>query len=403
MRNLLLFVVVLALAFCPKSNAAESSDPVVSTGFGENSMTGTPVFQVIGDYLYAPGADGIKCIAKGDGAQWTQFAMQGYNVTDFKLSDDEIMATIIPEQYWDSRDKNLSAVSRLVRGKITDLKFTDATPSGIGYTYEGNTLTYLSTIAQHPFQNNRIMITGTYGIYESNDFGKTWEKKSDDYFNIEPHMFFGWHPYDPEIFLCVGYSPMENATVYSSSDNGATWDSALPSPNEETNAYDIGFDPDDNDHLLLSGIDAIYESNDCGATWHNILIADERQILGKGYTLLYNEDETDDLVYYALGQSNDSKLNVIASIDKGKTWQLLFSYDDGGKFYDAALFDGKLWIYDSKDIVYVKLADISGVNTIGMEGHDSDSRTYDLQGKEVKNTLPGNIYIKKGHKYMEGL
>ena len=229
MKTFLLVVVGLALAFCPKSNAAESSAPVVSTGFGENSMTGTPVFQVIGDCLYAPGADGIKCIGKGDGAQWTQFAMQGYNVTDFKLSDDEIVATIVPEQYWDSRDNNLFTVSRLVRGKIVDSKFTDATPSGIGYTYEGNTLTYLSTIAQHPFQNNRIMITGTYGFYESNDFGKTWEKKSDDYFNIEPHMFFGWHPYDPEIFLCVGTSPMENATVYSSTDNGATWDSALPS------------------------------------------------------------------------------------------------------------------------------------------------------------------------------
>ena len=175
-------------------------------------------------------------------------------------------------------------------------------------------------------------------------------------------------------------------------------------PNEETNAYDIGFDPLDNDHLLLSGIDAIYESNDCGATWHNVTIDDEGQILGKGYTLLYDENETADPVYYVLGQSNDSKLNVIASIDKGKTWQLLFSYGDGGaKFYDAALFDGKLWIYDSKDIVYVKLADISGVDTIGMEVKGSDSRIYDLQGKEVKNTVPGGIYIREGHKYIECL
>ena len=60
--------------------------------------------QVVRDFksltiCYAPGPDGIKRHGKGETASWESFAMQGQNVIDFRIYDEDIIAVIIPEEY----------------------------------------------------------------------------------------------------------------------------------------------------------------------------------------------------------------------------------------------------------------------------------------------------------------
>lgn len=197
--NSVLLSLLAVIFLCGFDLYAQStgSNQVISSDFGENLSTGCPRLQVIGDMLYAPGPNGIMRRAKGENAKWEPFAMQGINVIDFRISGDEIIAFIVPEEYSHITDMDLRTVARLVKGSVSGVDFSDITPQEMEYSYSGNTLTSLSAMAQHPTDKNCVMIMGHAGIMKSKDFGKTWEKLSHYGALYNPHSFLGWHPQTP--------------------------------------------------------------------------------------------------------------------------------------------------------------------------------------------------------------
>ena len=378
-------------------SSAESQ--IISSGFGENLATGCPRLQVIDDMLYAPGSNGIMRYAKGADSKWEPFAMQGVNVIDFRISDDDIIAVIVPEEYSHRSDMDLRTVTRLVKCSASSNEFTDITPREMEYTYKGDVMTYLSALAQHPIENKHIMLMGHGGIMHSNDFGETWEKLSDYRATYNPHSFLGWHPQNPNILFLTSESAIYVGMVCRSIDGGKTWEQYSPDPYSESSCHDIAFDPDNADHLLISGEYAIYESFDCGETWRTALNDKvPNPILGYAYNIMYDPSDSSNSTIYSIGHANGEPARyIVESTDKGSTWKqcLTYDFDEEMNFiYDAALFDGKIWIYDYKDIVYWNISGNSGIDA-PVNNNPQTSVYYDLNGIRLNSLPPSGIVIEK--------
>lgn len=134
--NSVLLSLLAGIFLCGFDLYAQStgSNQVISSDFGENLSTGCPRLQVIGDMLYAPSPNGIMRRAKGENAKWEPFAMQGINVIDFRISGDEIIAFIVPEEYSHITDMDLRTVARLVKGSVSGVDFSDITPQEMEYS-----------------------------------------------------------------------------------------------------------------------------------------------------------------------------------------------------------------------------------------------------------------------------
>lgn len=397
--NFLLWLILFVSA--TEIVAQAPQDPqIISSGFGENVSTGCPRLQVIDNMLYAPGPDGIKRHSKGNTASWEPFAMQGMNVIDFRIYDEDIIAVIIPDEYSQIPGTDMRDIARLVKGKVTGSSVVDITPKKMEYIYHGEILTGLSAIAQHPGYRERVMVMGQGGIFQSKDFGETWEKISDYRATYNQHSFLGWHSQHPEIMYLTSESAFFVGIVYRSTDGGKTWESFEPDPYSESSCHYIAFDPDDVNHLLISGEYKIYESFDCGETWMTVFEDhnNDNPILGYAYNIIYDPKDTTNSTVYAVGHANGGTArNVVRSTDKGKTWQQCMTYDFDEEFnfiYDAALFDGKIWIYDYKDIVYW---DIDGTSGMEPAVFDNIQPTiyYDLTGKRLNSRPASGIVIEK--------
>lgn len=372
---------------------------IISSGFGENLTTGCPRLQVIDDMLYAPGPNGIMRHAKGADAKWEPFAMQGVNVIDFRLSGNDIMAVIVPEEYSHRSDMDLRTVARLVKCSASSNEFTDITPREMEYTYDGHIFTYLSAMAQHPVDKNCVMIMGHGGIFRSEDFGETWEKLTHYEATYNGHSFLGWHPQNPDILFLTSESFIYVGMVCRSLDGGKTWEIFYPDPDNESSCHCIAFDPDNADHLFISGEYAIYESFDCGETWRTALNDKVSvPILGYAYKIMYDPADSNNTTIYSAGHANgEPARNIIKSIDNGKTWKqcLTYDFDEEWNFiYDTTIFDGKIWIYDYKDIVYWNISGNSGIDA-PVSDTTQTSVYYDLNGIRLNSHPSSGIVIEK--------
>ncbi|PWL61743.1 MAG: hypothetical protein DBY35_04305 [Bacteroidales bacterium] len=311
--KILLSAIFICALHVQGQSSAESQ--IISTGFGENLATGCPRLQVIDDMLYAPGPNGIMRHAKGARSQWEPFAMQGINVIDFRILGDEIIASVIPDEYSQITGMDLRPVTRLLKGQVSGTEFRDITPPEMEYTYDGYIFTYLSAMAQHPVDKNCVMIMGHGGIFRSEDFGETWEKLTHYEATYNGHSFLGWHPQNPDILFLTSESFIYVGMVCRSIDGGKTWEIFYPDPDNESSCHCIAFDPDNADHLFISGEYAIYESFDCGETWRTALNDKVAvPILGYAYKIMYDPADSDNKTIYSAGHANgDPARNIIKS------------------------------------------------------------------------------------------
>ncbi len=151
----------------------------------------------------------------------------------------------------------------------------------------------------------------------------------------------------------------------------------------------------------MSSTKKIYESFDCGETWDIILDElnkGDNSILGYSYNIMYDPTDQNHSTIYAVGHASGwPPRNIVRSIDNGKTWQQCMTYDfenDMNFYYDAALFDGKIWIYDYKDIVYWNISGSSGIDDPIIENSQSPIY-FNLNGVRLNSRPKSGIVIEK--------
>ncbi len=358
--------------------------------------------EVVNGELYAATETGIyKYSEPAD--SWGLWALENVNVLDFKANGDEVAAVIAPE---DLKGFRAVEMAKLIRFNRNQPEWEDITDAGMGYSYKGQSLTYVMRLAQHPAKPETLMVAAYPGVWISTDFGTTWTFKLENLFSYNENQFLGWHPAIEDVLFYTSENPMCEAQILRSENGGNDWDTINPNPIGENSCHHLAFDPDNSDHILYSGEGSIFESTDCGKTWQCAYreesLKDETEI-GYAYNVMF--DPANANVAYCVGACNvNQHINIFRSTDKGKNWTRIAQSDTFTNFeywpHESTLFNGRIYIYTHNGVLAYKL-DNSGTGNIVDDITDEDQTLYDLTGRKVSNPQQGTIYIQRGNKIIE--
>jgi len=208
-------------------------------------------------------------------------------------------------------------------------------------------------------------VSSGYGIWKTEDAGKTWQKAGLQKSRHVPRIRI--HPTDPNtVYAAVLgniYKPTSERGIYKSTDGGKTWDKKL-FVNNQAGAVDLTFDPNNprilyastwraqrTPYSLSSGGDgsALWKSTDSGETWQEI---SKNQGFPK---------DTLGIIGVTVSPKNSERVwAIVENKEKGG----LYRSENGGKTWAQVNSERKLrqraWYYtriyadtEDEDVVYV--------------------------------------------------
>ena len=355
--------------------------------------------EIIDNELYACTTNGIY---KYDQTfnKWECWALEEYKVLDFKLYDNKIIASVVPEY---SEIFMLKALAKLIRYDLKQNKIEEIMHPEMGYDYkDGIHLNYLMRLAQNPFNPEMLAVAVYPGIWISKDFGTSWDFKFDWLFTYNDHQYLGWHPLQENIMFYTSENDYLNACILRTDDYGKNWETLYPDNTGDNSVHDLAFDPEDASHILYSGEGCIFESNDYGSTWECVYRDKSYEGIGYAYNIMF--DNTNPNILYCVGQGHYEIL-IFRSTDRGKTWNKIaksesFNYPKEYWTHESVLMDSKLFIYTNMGIIYYDLSKTNDVRAVeGTKRSESDP-IFNLQGQKIDKPIPGLIYIKDGKKFI---
>ena len=347
-----------------------------------------PQMHVEGNILYVCTNQGLysKDLSAKDSA-WQLVGFENIPLQDFVRREDCILAL----QY---SIRNHYFLLSHDGGKT----YQDATPRTF-YMGEAESVMTLISLVPHPFDPNMLLVSSNAGIYQSPDFGQTWNPLT---YLIIPR-YIGYHPLNPEIIYASGESELLRLVLNISYDGGQTWQYNPPYYSDDNCVNRMAFHPTDSDRWIVGGSSAVYISNDNGHTW------DTQDFSGNGlsdgfWAFTAYDDENCDIIYMA-GRTQD-RIKVMCSTDGGETWSIpqteLMKKSSTEEVYDFEQYGGKLLFYTESDVYEISkaelLAQASSVRSITTTRADASSDIYDLQGRRLSAKPQKGLYIQNGKK-----
>ena len=193
------------------------------------------------------------------------------------------------------------------------------------------------------------------GIYRSEDGGKSWENlglKSSEH--IAKILI---DPRDSKVVYAACQGPLWNAGgdrgLYKTTDGGKTWTAVL-TISKDTGVTDVVMDPRDPDVLYAASYQrrrhvytvinggpeaTIYKSTDAGATWKKLKSGLPEVDMGRIGLALSPADPD---ILYAIIEASDKKGGVFRSTDRGATWEKRCDFGTtSGQYYNELYADPK--------------------------------------------------------------
>ena len=274
--------------------------------------------------------------------------------------------------------------------------YEDVTPDLFREYKDGTNV--LTALVQHPKDPNTLLVSSMTGLFQSTDFGQTWNQLTD----IIP-VFIGYHPLNPEIIYESGEDGAFEPYLNISYDGGQTWSYSHPYFPGDNCINRIAFHPTDVDRWVAGGFGAVYTSSDNGQTWDTQDFRDDglRQVLWRFTTY---DSENSDIVFMA-GRVND-KIEVMCSSDGGKSWNVPqiepMKKSSTENVFDLKQHNGKLLFYTESDVYEISKADLltqtSSARSITTVTTRESSETYDLHGHKQTSMSIKGVYIRNGKK-----
>ena len=388
-RTLQKTVVIAIVAFVSMAAYGQLFRPLgLGTGMGlqENEYS-QPRMHVEGDTLYVCTNQGLYCKdLSDDESAWQLAGFEGIPLQDYVRKGSDMLAL----RY--NVDGGFFLLSH--DGGRT---YEDVTPEMFNkHFYGGNVILALT---QHPGDPNTLLVSSYYmGLLQSSDFGKTWNKLTGAMYGT----FMGYHPLKPEIIYNSGMNDISEPCINISYDGGQTWNYlSLDFPGDNC-AYCVAFHPTDPDRWIAGGQSTVYTSADNGQTWNT------QDLSGDGrYEAIWNfaayDNENSDIVYMA-GRQNE--IEIICSTDGGQTWNIPqtnpIKKTETELVNDMQQYGNKLLIYTEADVYEISKAELILQSTVSVQSitsttlHQNSLTTYDLQGRPATGKPQHGVYIQGG-------
>lgn len=357
-----------------------------------------PRMHIEGDKLYICTSLGLysKDLAAED-SDWELAGFEGVPLQDYARSDNDILALRYNE-----------GGSFLLLSHDGGLTYEDVTPE----IFQGERHGRLPSLAQHPTDQNTLMVSSTYGgIFLTKDFGQTWENLTEYLYGNPAATFIGFHPAHPTIMYNCGEGMIYEGHINISYDSGQTWNdhgNSLGFPGDNC-VHQPAFHPTNPVRWLAGGEGCVFLSDDNGQTWScQNYWGDESRMAYWFFSAIDNEHP--DTVYLAgcLGRNGqkDACVKLMCSTDGGHSWnpsQVMTFEKEFERVNDLQQYGDRLLIYSESGVYEVSIDELIMQSTSSLQSikadEPSDGFIYDLQGRRVSQTSNG-IYIKNGKKYI---
>lgn len=359
--------------------------------------------EVIDNNLYAASADGIY---KYDDALngWSQWALAGYDILDFKKSGDYVLAVTVGEI---PKYVSAPAVAKIIRYNLRTKEINDVMDSGMGYRDGGMDLTYVMRLAQHPQNPNKLAAAVYPGIWITEDFGTTWKLNDNQgVYGYNENQFLGWHPEVPGLLFYTSENGFMQAEIGRSENDGKDWTFILPDPSGDNSVHHLAFDPSNPGHILYSGEGTLYASFDYGKNWECKYQEDfDNNIVELGYAYNVFFDHSDPSRVYAIGcKSVDNYINIFCSEDGGDTWKKEAQSESFNNYdywvNESVFYKNAVYLYTKNGVLKYSPSFYSGLNNIESNPLTDSADYYDLKGIRITKPQKGQIYIKEGEKFI---
>ena len=356
-----------------------------------NGNHSQPKMHVEGNILYVCTNQGLYSKDLSDGeSEWQPAGFEGIPLQDYVRNGDDMLAL----RY------NVNGGVLLLShdgGKT----YEDITPSQ--FTHQEWPIV-IASLAQHPADPNTLLISSALlGIFQSSDFGQTWNLLTDEWLGNGAISSIGYHPLNPQIIYNSGEDDLLSPRLNISYDGGQTWKNHSPYFSGDNCVHRIAFHPTDSERWIVGGEGTVYTTTDSGRTW------DTQNFWGDALRSLYwyfttYDNDNSNIVYMA---GNTDNIAVMCSTDGGESWCIPQTEPINSPVKktvnDLQQYGDKLLVYAETDVYEIPKAELlaastASVPTINTKKSES-SHIYDMQGR-LKKTHTKGIGIRKGKKYV---
>ena len=358
-----------------------------------------PQIHVEGDILYACTNQGLysKDLSNGE-SEWHLVGFEGIPLQDYARRGDDIFAL----RYSYSSNYNEAFLLLSHDGGKT---YEDVTPDMIKTPHSGWKMV-MKNLIQHPTDPNLLLVLSMpMGVFQSADFGQSWNQLSDF---IPDYIWY--HPLNPEIICASGESPGFWAYMNTSYDGGQTWEYVKPDYPGDNRVNRMAFHPADLNRWIAGGFGTVYTSIDNGHTWNTQIFSGNRDALWR-YTLYDNENP--DIIYMA----GDYYFRLMCSKDGGSTWNEPYlepiKKTPREYVYDLKQYGDRLLVFYESDVYEISKAELLAQGATSVQSivqpTTEDGALYDLSGRKISaeanssfftlhSSLKRGIYIEGGKK-----
>ena len=347
-----------------------------------------PQMHVEGNTLYVCTKQGLysKSISI-DNSSWQLVGFEGIPLQDYARNGDDIIAL----------RHNVNG-NFLLLSHDGGRTYNDITPD-LFTVGDLDVIMVMKKLIQHPIDPNTLLVSSDWGLFQSTDFGQTWNELSSKGLLFAMSGYIGYHQLNPKVIFNSDESSLP-FNLYISYNGGQSWNDVSSIFSGDKSIKRIAFHPTDTNNWIVGGSSAVYTSSDNGQTWNTQSFTGDALRNAIWCYTAYDSDNSN--VIYMAGRTND-KIEVMCSANGGKTWSIpqteSMKKPSLEKINDMKQSGDKLFIYTESDVYEISKEQLISQTTcaqgIAATSTQISSECFDLLGRRIDSPSGLTIVVTR--------